>query len=116
MIDLSTLKEGDICVLRCGGRLSVERTKTVDFITQIDDLAWFNNGNYTGKDSPFDIISIERAQEPRKVVEYFSFSWIGGIMGILETLDNSKRLHPNADKYFKITVIEGQSATIEEVK
>lgn len=115
MIDLSTLKEGDVCVLRCGGRLPITQSKNINYIGGFLFSDWNAFGLH--EDSTyFDIISIERAPEPRKMIEYCAFQWGFGILEGIRTLENAKVTYPTADKYFKVTIIEGKKPEIEEIE
>jgi hypothetical protein len=115
MIDLTELKVGDTVVLRCGGRIVVD--KVYEYRknqTLINDMVWDNNGK-RGNNGQFDIIAIEPATEPRTSVEYAAFYWKEGIY-IGSSLEECKEYWANAENYFKITIPEGKPATIEEIK
>lgn len=115
-IDLTKLKVGDTVILRFGGRIVVDRFGITKYGTvKIGGATWWNNGCYEEPSSPFDIIDIEPRPKPREIIEYMAFYWWSGFCSAA-TLEDCKAYYTAADKYFKITITEGEEPKIEEVK
>ena len=74
MIDINTIKEGDVVVCRNGGKLTTEELNQMGFRE-----FWHKNGRTNVKwEHPFDIVDIIRKPEPKVEILYIGrgvFNW-----------------------------------------
>ena len=110
--DKSKLKTGDVCVLRCGGRLVVDEYGHLDGCHL---SAWDDNGRWAEIGYPlfFDIISVEPAPEPVVVTGYVNV-YPNNRLGaphntIKEALSGrSRNVRDKAIGTYKITITDGK--------
>lgn len=117
MINRDDIEEGDTVHFRNGGKeIAGANIMGVVTIGGMSISDWADDGMYYRVfETGFDIIRVEKKPKPRVKVEYAAFYWENGLLIPSSTLKTVKNGDDNADKYFKITITEGQKPEIEEV-